>query len=41
MDLRAVLKGLLQHHVGVSDKALASAVFPGSETVKPTEGLVA
>ena len=40
-DLRAVLKGLLQHHVGVTDKALASAVFPGSENVKPAEGLVA
>jgi uncharacterized protein (DUF1501 family) len=40
-DLRAVLKGLLHHHVGVSERALASSVFPGSEVVKPIEGLVA
>jgi uncharacterized protein (DUF1501 family) len=40
-DLRAVLKGLLHHHVGVSEKALASSIFPGSEAVKPIEGLTA
>jgi uncharacterized protein (DUF1501 family) len=40
-DLRAVLKGLLHHHVGVSEKALASLIFPGSEAVKPIEGLTA
>src|SRR3954454_1780199 len=40
-DLRAVLKGLLRHHIGVDEGALASTVFPDSATVKPTEGLLA
>jgi uncharacterized protein (DUF1501 family) len=40
-DLRAVLKGLLKGHVRVSDKALASSVFPGSADVKPMVGLTA
>lgn len=40
-DLRAVLKGLLHHHAGVSEKALASVVFPDSDSVKPMENLVA
>jgi uncharacterized protein (DUF1501 family) len=39
-DLRAVLKGLLKDHLRVDDRALAEAVFPGSEAVKPMEGLV-
>ena len=39
-DLRAVLKGLLKDHVRVADKALATAVFPGSTDVKPMAGLV-
>jgi uncharacterized protein (DUF1501 family) len=39
-DLRAVLKGLLKDHVRVDEKALATAVFPGSAGVKPTAGLV-
>jgi uncharacterized protein (DUF1501 family) len=34
-DLRALLKGLLKDHVRVSEKALASSVFPGSADVKP------
>jgi uncharacterized protein (DUF1501 family) len=38
-DLRAVLKGLLKDHVRVSDKALASSIFPGSTDVKPMAGL--
>jgi uncharacterized protein (DUF1501 family) len=38
-DLRAVLKGLLKDHVRVSDKALASSIFPGSADVKPMAGL--
>src|SRR5476649_217316 len=38
-DLRAVLKGLLNDHVRVSDKALASSVFPGSADVKLMAGL--
>ena len=39
-DLRAVLKGLLKDHLRVDDRALAEAVFPGSEAVKPMGGLV-
>jgi uncharacterized protein (DUF1501 family) len=40
-DLRAVLKGLLKDHVRVSEKALASSVFPGSADVKLMAGLTA
>ena len=39
-DLRGVLKGLLKDHVRVSDKALVTSVFPGSDDVKPMAGLV-
>jgi uncharacterized protein (DUF1501 family) len=39
-DLRAVLKGLLKDHLRADDKALATGVFPGSETVAPMPGLV-
>ena len=39
-DLRAMLKGLLRDHLRVDDRALAEAVFPGSEAVKPMSGLV-
>jgi uncharacterized protein (DUF1501 family) len=39
-DLRAVLKGLLKDHVRVDEKALATAVFPGSANIKPMTGLV-
>lgn len=35
-----MLKGLLKDHLRVDDRALADAVFPGSEAVKPMEGLV-
>jgi uncharacterized protein (DUF1501 family) len=38
-DLRAVLKGLLKDHLRVDERALADAVFPGSEDTKPTTGL--
>jgi uncharacterized protein (DUF1501 family) len=40
-DLRSVLKGLLRDHLRADERALAEAVFPGSESVKPTAGLVA
>jgi uncharacterized protein (DUF1501 family) len=40
-DLRAVLKGLLKDHLRVDDRALAAAVFPGSDDAKPATGLVA
>jgi uncharacterized protein (DUF1501 family) len=39
-DLRAVLKGVLQDHLRVDERALAATVFPGSENVKPMTGLV-
>jgi uncharacterized protein (DUF1501 family) len=39
-DLRAVLKGVLQDHLRVDQRALAATVFPGSDDVKPTAGLV-
>jgi uncharacterized protein (DUF1501 family) len=35
-----VLKGLLKDHLRVDDRALAEAVFPGSEAVRPMDGLV-
>ncbi len=40
-DLRAVLKGLLKDHLGVSEPALSAQVFPDSDGVPPTPGLVA
>jgi uncharacterized protein (DUF1501 family) len=39
-DLRAVLKGVLRDHLRADERALATTVFPGSETVKPMTGLV-
>ncbi|MGH8519664.1 MAG: DUF1501 domain-containing protein [Panacagrimonas sp.] len=40
-DLRAVLKGLLQDHLRLDERALTSAVFPDSGAVRPMAGLVA
>jgi uncharacterized protein (DUF1501 family) len=40
-DLRAVLKGVLRDHLRADEKALAQTVFPGSDAVKPSAGLVA
>jgi uncharacterized protein (DUF1501 family) len=40
IDLRAVLKGVLQDHLRVDQRALAATVFPGSDDVKPMAGLV-
>jgi uncharacterized protein (DUF1501 family) len=39
-DLRAVLKGLLKDHLRVEDHALATDIFPDSDTAKPVEGLL-
>ena len=39
-DLRAILKGVLRDHLRVDEGVLASAVFPGSVTLKATSGLV-
>jgi uncharacterized protein (DUF1501 family) len=40
-DLRAVLKGVLGEHLGLSAEALGRAVFPNTLGVKPTGGLIA
>jgi uncharacterized protein (DUF1501 family) len=40
MDLRAVIKGVLADHLGISDTALATTVFPDSGLVRPMRGLV-
>ena len=40
-DLRAVLKGVLRDHLGLSERVLAEKVFPGSIAVKPLGGLIA
>jgi uncharacterized protein (DUF1501 family) len=40
-DLRAVLKGILADHLGLSSPTLANAVFPDSVSVKPVSGLIA
>jgi uncharacterized protein (DUF1501 family) len=40
-DLRAVLKGILADHLGLSSPTLANAVFPDSISVKPVSGLIA
>jgi uncharacterized protein (DUF1501 family) len=39
-DLRALFKGLLAGHMGVSNAALQSAVFPDSAGVVPLNGLI-
>jgi uncharacterized protein (DUF1501 family) len=39
-DLRAVLKGVLADHLGISAHALGETVFPDSAAVKPMKGLL-
>jgi uncharacterized protein (DUF1501 family) len=39
-DLRAVMKGVLVDHLGLSGAVLANSVFPDSVGVKPMSGLV-
>lgn len=39
-DLRAVLKGVLADHLGVPHGVLAEKVFPGSEKIRPMQGLI-
>lgn len=41
MDLRAVIKGVLQDQFGLSDRVLAETVFPDSALARPMKGLVA
>jgi uncharacterized protein (DUF1501 family) len=40
-DLRGVIKGVLAERFGIGEAALARAVFPGSDTVKPLSRLTA
>jgi uncharacterized protein (DUF1501 family) len=39
-DLRAVLKGVLQDHLRLDERALAATIFPGSDDIKPMSGLL-
>jgi uncharacterized protein (DUF1501 family) len=40
LDLRAVLKGILVEHLGVSPRALEQTIFPGSSSVQPLRDLL-
>ena len=39
-DLRAVLKGVLADHLGISESVLASTVFPDCAATPPMQGLI-
>jgi uncharacterized protein (DUF1501 family) len=39
-DLRALFKGVLAEHMGVSQAALQSTVFPDSGGIQPLKGLI-
>ena len=39
-DVRAVFKGVLRDHLGLPEAELARVVFPGSEAVRPLDGLI-
>jgi uncharacterized protein (DUF1501 family) len=39
-DLRAVMKGLLAQHLGLSPLVLGEKIFPGSSLIKPMDGLI-
>lgn len=41
MDVRGVLKGVLRDQFGLSERVLATTVFPDSAAVKPVPGLIA
>jgi uncharacterized protein (DUF1501 family) len=40
LDLRSVLKGVLEEHLQIPDHAIESNVFPGSGSAKPLMGLI-
>lgn len=40
VDLRSIFKGIAKDHLGVSENALSSTVFPGSEAAKPRADLL-
>lgn len=39
-DLRAVLKGALRDHLGLSERVLSEMIFPDSLAVRPMDGLI-
>ncbi len=39
-DLRALAKGIIAEHLGVSSRVLGATIFPGSENVRPLNGLI-
>jgi uncharacterized protein (DUF1501 family) len=39
-DLRAVLKGVLADHIGISSAKLSGEIFPGTDAMKPMDGLI-
>ncbi|WP_206936308.1 DUF1501 domain-containing protein [Roseococcus thiosulfatophilus] len=39
-DLRAVMKGMLAEHLGLEPRLLGRDTFPGSEALRPLQGLV-
>lgn len=41
VDLRSILKGVLRDHLGLSERTLATRIFPGSLAAKPMGGLIA
>ena len=40
VDSRTVMKGILRDHFGLEQDALGKSVFPGTEALKPFDGLV-
>ena len=40
LDLRAVFKGVLRDHLGLSETILATAVFPDTPGIRPLDGLI-
>jgi uncharacterized protein (DUF1501 family) len=39
-DLRAVIKGILADHLGITERALAQTIFPDSAAARPMTGLI-
>ncbi|MBB3172706.1 uncharacterized protein (DUF1501 family) [Endobacter medicaginis] len=39
-DLRALLKGVLAGHLGITDRGALNRIFPGSDGIGPTTGLL-
>ncbi len=40
IDVRAIVKGILHEHYGVSASALANSIYPGSAEIQPLRGLI-